>query len=291
MSQPGILQAEMLKSLDIFIGLAGVMLVASMAVTVITQIYANLRNMRGKHLRDGLVDLLKQIDPALKAAIARDIAEAVLSHPLIRDSAGRLGTLVHRDEFTHLLIELAAGNGPQALKDEGRTALVRALQANGITDPAATLKSIRGFALDLEASHPELAAHVRRDLAILHGANSELVSKINGWFDQTIDRISGRFTLTTTRVSFVAAFVVAAAIQLDSIALMRRLVAGDAATPAQPHASWLGIALSTLLLSLGAPFWFEALKNLLRLRSVIAGKDDLQRQQRATTTADMPSAR
>jgi hypothetical protein len=40
---------------------------------------------------------------------------------------------------------------------------------------------------------------------------------------------------------------------------------------------------------LGAPFWFEALKDLLRLRSVLAGKDDLQRTQRAT--ADKPSER
>ena len=46
----------------------------------------------------------------------------------------------------------------------------------------------------------------------------------------------------------------------------------------------LGILLTTLLLSLGAPFWYGALQNLLRLRSLIATKDDDQRNARQTNT-------
>jgi len=48
-----------------------------------------------------------------------------------------------------------------------------------------------------------------------------------------------------------------------------------------------GVILSALLLSLGAPFWYEMLKNLLKLRSVAASKDDDQRKERQTSqTAD-----
>ena len=43
--------------------------------------------------------------------------------------------------------------------------------------------------------------------------------------------------------------------------------------------------LTALLLSLGAPFWYNALKNLIRLRSLIAQKDDDQRQSRQTNTS------
>jgi hypothetical protein len=43
-----------------------------------------------------------------------------------------------------------------------------------------------------------------------------------------------------------------------------------------------GIAFSWILLSLGAPFWFDLLKNLLKLRSVVAPKDDLEREKRTT---------
>ena len=37
---------------------------------------------------------------------------------------------------------------------------------------------------------------------------------------------------------------------------------------------------SIALLCLGAPFWYNILKNLLQLRSIIANKDDTQRQVR-----------
>ena len=54
---------------------------------------------------------------------------------------------------------------------------------------------------------------------------------------------------------------------------------------------FFGILLTSLLLSLGAPFWYNALKNLIRLRSLIAQKDDDQRdtrqsqQDKSTTSA------
>ena len=44
-----------------------------------------------------------------------------------------------------------------------------------------------------------------------------------------------------------------------------------------------GILLSTLLLSLGAPFWYSRLQDLLRMRSALAQKDDQQRTIRQTT--------
>jgi hypothetical protein len=275
-----------LRSLDIILDLTVIMLVASMAVTVLTQIYTSLLNSRGTHLRGGLVDMLSQIDPGIPASIAREIAGAVLLHPLVHASENRLGTLVHRDEFTHLLMEVAAGRGAKAMSEESRRVLLRVLEANGVADPAASLKAIRDTALEFEGNHPEMAAHVRREMAILQAAKCELVAKINGCFDQTIDRVSARFTLTARQVSLIAGLLVALALQIDSVALIQRLTNPDA-VPQQGPASWAGIALSTLLLSLGAPFWFEALKDILRLRSAIAGKDDLQRSQRAT--ADKPS--
>jgi hypothetical protein len=42
----------------------------------------------------------------------------------------------------------------------------------------------------------------------------------------------------------------------------------------------LGMLVTALLLSLGAPFWYSALGRLLQLRSVLAAKDDAQRTER-----------
>ena len=57
--------------------------------------------------------------------------------------------------------------------------------------------------------------------------------------------------------------------------------------------SWVlklvGILVSALLLNLGAPFWYNSLKNLLRLRSLIAQKDDDQRTARQTNQTPVAS--
>src|SRR4029079_3355310 len=58
--------------------------------------------------------------------------------------------------------------------------------------------------------------------------------------------------------------------QLPEDQSMCRLIHED-----HPHPA--GLLVSILLLSLGAPFWFNALKNLVELRSVIAKKEQNER--------------
>jgi hypothetical protein len=45
----------------------------------------------------------------------------------------------------------------------------------------------------------------------------------------------------------------------------------------------VGVLVTGLLLSLGAPFWYNSLGRLLQLRSALALKDDQQRSQRQGT--------
>ena len=52
-----------------------------------------------------------------------------------------------------------------------------------------------------------------------------------------------------------------------------------------------GVAVGGLLLTLGAPFWFHLLKDLLKLRSAVAGQESKDRAQRdATFTEPFPAA-
>jgi len=391
----------MLKTLDILIGVATVMLLFSMAVTIVTQFVANLLQSRGKNLLQGLTGLLKQIDPNLPAEAANKIAETVLKHPLVAEANGKLGEVIHREEFTTLLMGLAAGEGAATLDAVTRKALEDLLTKNGVADPAGTLKNIRAATLVLEASNPELANDVRHGMAILQEASSQFVAKVHGWFDQTIDRVSARFTVTARIITFIAALIVAVTVQLDTFALVNRLSVDDqfrdavkngaqrvvdasqnasgnsVANPTTPTATpsssptptganapagsptatpsvtatpspsntaatgtttpptapasnqtssqtpatslstsevqkeyytllstaglitlptdwqtWVdkwtlakvpGILLSALLLSLGAPFWYARLQDLLKLRSTVAQNDAMQRQTRQTT--------
>ena len=56
-------ELRMLKSIDILTGLSVVMLVASMAVTVMTGFITHIRNTRGRNLQQGIADMLQLLDP------------------------------------------------------------------------------------------------------------------------------------------------------------------------------------------------------------------------------------
>ena len=242
----------MLKSLDILIGLTIVLLALSMAVTMITQAVTTVLNSRGRHLRRGLVDLLQQLDPALTEALSRSVATGILTHPLvsgsntpvaagspleavtstidrIRRSIGgpRLGNVVHREEFTKLLMIFAAGQGTGQLESAARDALLKALKENGVDNPEQKLKDIRQVALRLEKSAPELSHMARQNIAILEAAESDFIAKIHNWFDQTMDRTSQRFTASTRAITFIGAFLVAFGLQVDTPALVNRLAADE----------------------------------------------------------------
>jgi hypothetical protein len=415
---------QVLKSIDVLIGLIVILLALSMAVTVITQAVTTVINSRGRHLRRGLADLLKQLDPVLTETVARDVATRILRHPLVSGSSvpvlhsARLGNVIHREEFTKLLIALATGDASVAtdamthLTADVKTALRTALKNQGVSDPDKTLADIRALALGLERSAPQLSNMARQNLAILRAAQGDLVGKINSWFDQTMDRTSQRFTASTRAITFAGAFLVAFGLQVDTPSLVNRLAADDklreafvqqgrermqtpasrprpagasttprasdsdsapqqssgiarrvgradavrAQTTAQPNTgatdseqlqdqsaresnqsrqsgeeprgdedqtnkeqeyraflaengiiklpsaggwtkgfdsmhSVLGMLVTALLLSLGAPFWYNALAQLLQLRSVLAFKDDEQRTSRQTNEPAVDSGR
>lgn len=328
------------------------MLLLSMIITVITQIITNLLNSRGKHLLQGVADILEQLDRGITREIAKEIAEAVLTNPLVSSAKGKLGNVIHREELSKLLLDLGAGDGPSQLSEKARTTLQVALVKNGICQPGTPeeiqqqirkkIADIRASALQLEKLHPDLTNAARARMAMLDQASSQFLAKINLWFDQTMDRVSERFTAHTRYVTFFAGLAVALGLELDTAMLVSRLSSDDnlrqslvdmatkeaaggsgaqgSSTAVSLNAidrqnlkdlvtnnvigipqSWtdwrdrwtpdnflmkaLGILLTTFLLSLGAPFWYNTLQNTIRLRSVLATKDDDQRKKRQVSGA------
>jgi hypothetical protein len=376
----------MLKSIDVLIGVAVVMLVVSAAVTALTQFFLQVRQIKGKKLKAGIADLLQLIAPSFERRCAEGIADAVLKHPLISRGDGKLSDTIHREELVKMLLELSTATGAYKLTDEDRKALASALAENGIKDAPGILSNARTLLLKLEMDRPDLSNAVRTDIVLLQTASSDFLAKIHSWFDQTIDRTVDRFTLTARQVTFCCAAAVVVFLQLDSIALINQLstdsqlrntlveqamnasappVPGSVPAPSGPTGpsgvtgasgasgpaaakapdstsapapdlptavkdlraeldanrdqiqglatlglfrvprdigDWArafqtgnvimkiaGLFISIVLLSLGAPFWYNALKTLIGLRSVIAGKDDEQRKQRQTQTTDAGS--
>ncbi|MGH8534788.1 MAG: hypothetical protein ACREV1_19245, partial [Gammaproteobacteria bacterium] len=231
-------------------------------VTAITQAIVRFCNLRGRHLRNGVVQLIAQIDPLLEPH-AQSIAESVLKHRLVADPESifgpclrrvrdwwrgwgldqRLGGVIQREELIRLLAELAAAGLP-AKAFPGRTDAERAavaaaaqqkLQQAISADPAALLRRIRERSLELERNAPWLATHIRKTQAIIDaaandvvGTATQFVGKVNAWFDESMDRVSQTFAQGTRVVTIAGAAIVALGLPLDSLDLLERLSIDDA---------------------------------------------------------------
>ncbi len=337
--------------LDILIGFAMVMLVASSMVTLITQWFVGFRNYRSQILGWGLKQLIAQLNPVL-VPHAEEIAKQVLYHPLVADLDGKgnphAGSVIHREDLIRVLLELAESTTP--LGKDARAALRAAIGADQNDTPGELLRKILKRAMELEAQFPNAARYLWQTEAIVEKAGGQFVAGVMAWFDQTSDRLSEVFTQKARRVTVAVALAVAVLLPLDSIELLRRLsvdakltstlvaeaqqaldkagtaaASGDSANDikaltdlksqiGQPSlavlpAGWwpekvmskgtanakasfdwakcllsvFGVILSAALMSLGAPFWFEMLKNLLKLRPAAAVQEEMDRQNRASS--------
>ena len=131
----------MLKSIDVLIGLSVVMLVVSMAVTVINQAIFTAIACRGRNLRRGLADMLELLGSGISRKEAEAIAEKTLSHPIIGRKllppipvigkiiwsvlppsfrafvlSFKFGDVIHREEFVKLLLHFGAEVSPDSVK-------------------------------------------------------------------------------------------------------------------------------------------------------------------------------
>ena len=99
-------------------------------------------------------------------------------------------------------------------------------------------------------------------------------------FDTQMRKASAQFTLASRVIVVALSILVAVGLPLDMLDLFRTFSSGDGVLLFPPtFAEWMvrwqqvnaaGIAGSAILLSLGAPFWFEVLKDLLNLKGTSA---------------------
>ena len=181
---------------------------------------------------------------SLSLTEAEKVAEAVLLHPMIAQPtflkwfSNRKGEVVEREELIRVLLGFAANpTAIPGLPEAQETVLAamrnalkrpsRLLAENDVPDPGRALADIREAAQRLELTDAATAAHERLTKAILQAAQSAFVGRINTWFDHTMDRTTGEYKFRAQVVTVLAALVVATAVQLDSIDLLRRLSTND----------------------------------------------------------------
>lgn len=117
------MEIPVLRYLDILIGLAVVALLTSTIVASVTQLLLSSSYARSRNLRDGLADLISQVEPSLLSRKSQYIAERLLRHPLVaRDNTplGQVGWWL-RSRFRGLRqgkLPLPPLNPPDAIQRE-----------------------------------------------------------------------------------------------------------------------------------------------------------------------------
>lgn len=368
-----------LKYLDIFIGLALVMVLACSVVGAITHLMTSAIYLRAQCLRQGLAELLKQLIPDLTEEEMNYAAQLIQRHPLVARPAslpglltarignyfrkgrwlpnGAPGTVVQRHELMKILLEWAAGQGPLAappvvaFTDKLKTALEKL----GVTSANDALQALRFQLLAQERAFPEKAAHLWHSAAAIDALPANFVGQIHCWYDAVTTRVTQDFSLYAKIFSSVVGLALVVLLPLDSVELLKRLanddqfrvvlverakdlqaqrdkVADDAtkesiqndltqvrqeidglrsmnlistgtkycSEPQKWFESWrwiptitlqcpsehvFGLLLSWVLLSLGTPFWYDALKDALKLRSALAKKDEQEKKERQESAA------
>jgi hypothetical protein len=189
----------MFHSIDLLIGFATVMAALSLVITVLTQVVADLFQLRTRHLRQGMTAVLGHAGIELEEA--RRILEVSRLWNRTEVTASELSTIAASPDFQNV-------------------------------------------------------------------------------FDAEMRKASAQFTLSSRIIVVVLSVLVAVGLPLDTLDLFRTFSSGQGALLFPNNfVEWMlrwdqvniaGVAASAVLLSLGAPFWFEILKDLLNLKGTSA---------------------
>ena len=358
----------MLQQLDVAIALVVVLLGVSLFVTILTQMISSLLNLRGSHLRAGLVTLLKTADPSLEV-YADAIVARVVTHPLLCDSAFSQQSPFKAKDWVEKRMPALAGRwrSASAIRPNELKAILRELvaaDANGGEPWRAALATAlgkdpdklldrAGVTLDelKRGLTPAAAARLQSSINSALSSINGVEARIDEWFDAAMNRVSQRFTLNVRVWTAGIAIAVAVLMHFDAIDLYNKVaadksvrdslmsMAGSVQTQAEQDLSnkptrtiddlstearelrsklavaqfqldvptwpehvrrfgatgWgagiIGILIGAALLSLGSPFWFNALKGLTSLKTTVASAIDQEKQSAAPANAPSAAAR
>jgi len=217
----------MLYQLESLIAFVGIILLASLIVTVLTQTVIALLNLRGKNLIWGLKRLVSQIEPSLKDD-ADAIVRKILGNPMIsleKKNKGfwsrfqRLPAVIRREEFSRLLIKLPES---EDIKEFNQTtaAGLRALTA---INPGELTKRLEALPENWRQAAENELKKVNVFIFEQFKTARLKIMELEAWFDNVVDRLSQRFTRHSKIIAVGAAVLVTLVFRLDSIQLLKQV--------------------------------------------------------------------
>ena len=264
--------------LDVAIGLVFFYVTLSLVCSSIQEIIAAVFGLRARNLRRGIINL-----------VGNEYARALYDHPLIKGlrKPGRLPSYVSAEIFATALIEVVAQ--AKARKPAFDLSAKELRETIAKIDP---YNPTRGLLLGLLDTADSRVAKLKRRVA--------------EWFDAGMERVAGWYKRQVTWILLAVATVVTLAVNADTIRIAEQLWRDDALRGAVAAAAEEAVAagdpsrlderteldtfpigyadgfpgiggitarmivgwlLTIAAISLGAPFWFDLLGKVARLRA------------------------
>ncbi len=265
--------------LDVAVGIVFTFLAVSLAVSTATEALASVLSWRAVTLLQGVKDLLN--DPKF-SGLALQIYNHAMVNP--RDD----GTAQSESDLKHLPTYIDASHFADALID-----------ITGITQGAPA--NIRSTILE-NVKNNQLRVFLLGVVERAGGDINNVKHQIAGWFDSGMDRVGGAYKRRIQLCSFIIALILAIGLNISTTdiskalwtqPLLARTIAPTANVSAKDAlaeldglgmpigwskekfdklqkldgletiAGWLITAIATLF---GAPFWFDTLERIVRLK-------------------------
>jgi hypothetical protein len=175
--------------LDVAIGLAFVYLLLGLMGTTVNEWWAQMRRLRSRTLQEGMLRLLT--DPKL--------SQDFYDHPLIKalmSPDGKHPSYISASTFAHVLIDLVSQG-----KDD-----IASLRAGVDGLPKTEIKRA-------------LAALIKGTDATIATAQA----KIEGWYNDVMDRVSGTYKRKTQVITVIVAFIITIFANADTLQIATRL--------------------------------------------------------------------
>jgi hypothetical protein len=263
--------------LDLGIGLIFAFLAVSLLSSAVTEAVASMLKWRSD-------TLLKGIESVLNDSDFTGLANSMYNHALVNPRADGKArteadlkvkpTYVNPKQFAAALIDVM----------------------NIVEDAPAKMKA----GLDANVPDPQLNQLLKGIVDRTGGKLDRIQQELAIWFDSAMDRVGGAYKRKTQLVSFIIAFLLAVALNVDTIhiaealwkqpMLPRTVEVKQGETPTQtleklnaylptgwtaestrrvsqqPIVAFFGWLFTAFAALFGAPFWFDALQRITRLK-------------------------
>ncbi len=187
--------------IEMAIGVIFVFLLLSLINSALSEFFAGVRGLRAKHLKLGIQNLLDDSSEG-------GITDKVMKHPLMaslapdRGRGGKLPSYIPRETFARVLTDVL----------HGAEAASRVPNLDEIREKVENLKASD----DLKRTLLLFIDDADRDV-------KKFTATVEKWFDDTMHRVSGWYKRNAQRVVVISAFIIAAALNVDTIAITQTL--------------------------------------------------------------------